>query len=238
MLRIFIKTIHLMECHSTQDYIKKYINPEKYSEIIVSASNQLAGVGRTGNEWHYYKNAIAFSFTLMPLLEEPTLTSMEIGVLLVKFFQTKFNISLYLKWPNDLLTRNVEKCGGILIHAINSSTLVVGIGININLTPEESKYSKFGFIELYNLDPNYKESLPIEIYNYVLSNRLSINEIKKMWKEYCIHLDRIVKIVDRNTTHIGKFIGLDDRGEALLEVKKNGTIEIERILNGSLFIDA
>jgi len=56
---------------------------------------------------------------------------LEIGLITISFLKNKFNKDLFLKWPNDILTSDGKKCGGILCQYIDKSTIVVGLGINL-----------------------------------------------------------------------------------------------------------
>ncbi len=123
---------HFNSIASTQTYLKDNLEllKEKDDDILISASEQSAGLGQRGNQWDNYPNNITLSFTLEPQ-RVATLTPLEIGILVISFIKKKFNQDLFLKWPNDILTKEGKKCGGILCQYIDSSTVIVGVGINL-----------------------------------------------------------------------------------------------------------
>ncbi len=222
-----MQKIHLNEVDSTQTYLKQNFHNLK-DEILVSTSHQTGGHGRRGTYWKHLDQALAFSFTIQPNVEL-TLTPLEIGCLLADFFSPK----LLLKWPNDLINENKEKVGGIICQLVGE-TIVVGIGINLFVDPKEVfdfPYPIGGlFLEEPQLKDSFHSTLPLEIYQHVLRNRLSPEEISKRFSKYCSHLGQNVKITDHAKEFTGYFRGISTLGEAILE--SDG--QIINVLTGSL----
>jgi len=105
---------------------------------MVLAEEQTAGRGRAGRSWHSERAAgIYMSLLLRPRLapvQAPLLTMMA-GLSAQAAIEAATNLSLDVKWPNDLMIRG-KKIGGILteMHAEPSQVrfVIVGIGINVN----------------------------------------------------------------------------------------------------------
>ncbi len=216
--------IHLGQCPSTQDILKNYLQGSDYKEVLVSCDHQNAGIGRQGKAWIQGKDSLAFSFSLKPNTVI-SLTSLEIGILISRFFKTNFHQDIKLKWPNDLLTDGLKKCGGILCQTFNSY-LLVGVGINIG----EIDFSVTdGTLEISSLPitANQKD-IPEKIYKYIQENRLSPERVKMEWENLCAHLNHEVIIENEN----GKFLGIGDLGEILLRTE-NG---IKKFYSGSLLV--
>jgi hypothetical protein len=89
--------IHLGQCPSTQDILKGHLLGSDFKEVLISCDRQIAGIGREGKTWIQGKNSLAFSFSLRP---NPviSLTSLEIGILISRFFKTNFHQDIKLKW--------------------------------------------------------------------------------------------------------------------------------------------
>ncbi len=219
--------IHLSQTSSTQEEVKRALK-QGSGDYLVSTDKQTAGVGRQGSEWHQFENALAFSFTLKPN-ETLTLTPLEIGVHLAKIFSPK----LKLKWPNDLLSHEGEKVGGILCQLVGE-TIVVGIGINLKM-PSTVPPFPYQVSSLFNsdeiIDPNIKKELPLKIVNYILNNRLSSENVRSEFIKSCVHINKEVTILNNENQVMGKFIGIGENGEALLE---SGDNHREKVLTGSL----
>jgi BirA family transcriptional regulator, biotin operon repressor / biotin---[acetyl-CoA-carboxylase] ligase len=228
-----MKHIHHTTIDSTSLYLKDHFKELTHDDqqILVSTNEQTKGRGRSDHSWAQPENSIAFSFTLKPcsLL---TLTSLELGILLARFLKGK----LYLKWPNDIINLDLKKCGGILCQLINKESLIIGIGLNLGKVSSDN-YNFDYPIGSVNPELNLKEedykNIPEEIYQFILENRLTPDEIINSWNSYCFHKDKEVKIIDGETSHQGIFKRIDKDGAAILEIENEEKI----VMCGSLFVN-
>lgn len=213
---------HFPTIHSTQVYLKDNLTElrKQGRDILISTQKQTAGLGRGENKWDFHQHSIAMSFTLSPN-ETPTMTPIEIAIMTANFFQTNYEIILKVKWPNDLMTIDKKKCGGILTQYIDPETVIVGLGINIgHSTPELVKnYYKHGLAFLSNesLFIKNKKDLTNEIYSYFLSNRLKPEVLQEQFPNYCAHSNQKVEIDDDQRKIVGIFCGIGKNGEAIVE---------------------
>lgn len=229
-----MKHIHLPSCDSTQSYLIENMKTSNGESILVSTSLQIKGVGRTGNEWNHFNNGLAFSFSLKPN-STATLTPLEIGIQLVLFLEEHFGVALKLKWPNDLLTEEGKKCGGIMTNMLDDQTLVVGVGLNLGLVDQTDTCYKtpIDSITHCDIDADQKKKLPAQIYQYVLSNRIPSVGVLELWPTMCHHLNSQVRVVSGNQTATGIFIGIGKNGEAA--INKDGNVT--HMYSGSLWFD-
>lgn len=110
-------------------------------EVLV-AEEQVAGRGRLGRTWTAPpRSALTFSTLLRPDVPParwawlPLLTGVAVTDALVATTGTDAR----LKWPNDLLAHvddTDRKLGGILVERADTAA-VVGLGLNVTLTPDE-----------------------------------------------------------------------------------------------------
>lgn len=221
-----MKHLHFDQIDSTQDF---FIDQLKRGESIelVSAKRQTKGRGRSSNTWDSYDNSLAFSFQLEPA-NTPTLTSLEIGVLICLFAKES---QLKLKWPNDILTSHSQKCGGILIQIIEEKPLI-GVGLNWGNSADNNSYKtgKGSLTQDQLSDDDYK-NLPAKIYQFILAHRLTDQEIITKWNELCAHKDQDVSIID-TIEERGIFKKIGPFGEAYLDI--NG--HLKKFYAGSLVI--
>lgn len=121
---------------STQDEIKRRENLGNGTVII--AENQTKGKGTHGRVWYTETTGknVAMTFVLFPnthisKFEDITVL---IAKCIVKTFKKLYNISLDIKYPNDIVI-NSKKIGGILtetkVIGQNVKELYIGIGLNI-----------------------------------------------------------------------------------------------------------
>lgn len=230
---------HFDTIGSTQIFLKENLErlKSKEKDILISCSEQTGGIGRKGHSWDSYPNSLALSFTLKPN-SRPSLTPIEVGLIAIEYFFNKFKKELFLKWPNDLLTANGNKCGGILCQYIDDETVIVGLGVNLGKltrSPTALDY-KHG---LGNVDDNLllssqdQELISKELYQYFLDHRsASASELVKAFRSHCHHMDKDVFIFEDEKDYIGVFRGIGENGEALVEIDG----KIKTFLSSSLTI--
>jgi BirA family biotin operon repressor/biotin-[acetyl-CoA-carboxylase] ligase len=213
-----MKHIHLEQCHSTQDSLLE-VNLDFFERYLISTNHQTRGRGRRDNQWEANESSLCFSMTLLPH-KELTLTSAELSIIIAEFYDLK------VKWPNDLINKKGEKCGGILIQKVHGF-LIVGIGLN--LYPSEFKkydYKPGSIFEKPSSFSHQEESHKLA--NYIYKSR--VLNVHKRWEKRCTHLDKKVSIIESDTVVTGLFIGIGKFGEALIKTNKK-TLQI---YNGSL----
>jgi BirA family biotin operon repressor/biotin-[acetyl-CoA-carboxylase] ligase len=232
---IEINHIHYEKCDSTQTRLEEYL--DKYGtdqNILISSLFQSLGRGRQGNSWISVENSIAMSFKINAN-SVLTLTSLEIGCLVSKFFKSE---NLKLKWPNDLLTKNGLKCGGILCQNI-SGLIHVGIGLNIGKseTISSNESYKFGRSSLNQNEysSHQLETLSKDLYLYILENRIEAQKVIQDWSINCFHTNKNITIEDSSFSISGEFIGIGESGEALIKESNSG--QIKKAYSGSLFLN-
>lgn len=216
---------HFNSIHSTQLYLRdNLVELKTHSpEILVSASEQTLGVGRQGSKWDSYTNSLAMSFTMKPN-PVPTLTPIEIGLLAVEFLKKEFNISIFLKWPNDLLTSEGKKCGGIIAQYIDTETVVGGFGLNLGnvtnqIAPAHYKHGLGNVSDELMLTSEDQKNIPAKFYEYILNNRiLDVSIMQERFYNSCFHIGKLVDIDDDGSHHEGKFVGIGKNGEALVDI--------------------
>ena len=106
---------------------------------VVVAEHQEAGRGRLDRAWVSPPRAgLTLSVLLRPDLPAsrrswlPLLT----GVALAEAVRDVAGVRTALKWPNDLLAADGGKLAGLLAESVSGS-VVVGVGLNVSMTPEE-----------------------------------------------------------------------------------------------------
>lgn len=223
--------IHFQECSSTQNYFleKRSELLEKNANTLISTSSQPEGVGRREKTWIQRENSLAFSFNITPN-SVPSLTSLEVGILISKYLSSLHSISLFVKWPNDLLDFTGKKLGGIICHMQGPNSIIVGVGINYKSHLSKEYDYPIAEIETKLQDEQLK-SYPRDIYQYILDNRLSNIEVVQSWNQFHFYQNKEVKITDLNHAVCGEFIGINEQGVALV---KDQAGRIHKVATGSL----
>lgn len=241
MITPSIRHIKFHKINSTQLWLKDnaeiFLQKSPEEILIVSCQNQEEGIGRSGHIWEHSKQSLAFSFLVPPALEI-SLTPLEVGVLLARYFNQKFTITINLKWPNDLILQN-KKCGGIICHSLSfyqhSKLIAVGVGININ--EEESINDKKQYpqgrtsLRITELTPDFQHEIPLDFFHYFNSHRLDSKEILSHWKNLCSHLNHKIKTHQNNQYMEGIFLEIGEKGQAIIET----TSGLQEFYSGDLF---
>lgn len=123
---------------STNDYFKT--PPRMRSIHCCLAEMQTEGRGRLHRSWHspfaqnlYLSCYYPFQKALHQLGGLSVVVSLSVLRTLQAFGCSK---DTFVKWPNDVLCQG-RKISGILIETQGKSEVTIGIGLNVNLLPEE-----------------------------------------------------------------------------------------------------
>lgn len=221
---------HFDQIPSTHSELLKLVaDPSK--EILISCEHQTSGRGQYSRTWDTYKHSLCFSFNLKKC-PTTTLTSLEVGVHLLNYFKSIYNIELNIKWPNDLLNLDDQKVGGILIQSFRDDEFAVGIGLNFFPTKFSPDY-RTPAGSIFKKDFSWvKKEEAVKIYNYILSRRLPVDEIIPSWNTKCAHLNREILFVEDDIEYRGIFKGLGDHGQAQLEINN----QLKEFYSGSIIL--
>jgi len=213
-----LKTYQLID--STNDECKRISSNKDI--LVVTADKQTKGKGRKGRKWHSPEGNISLSIAFadtgfdMPI-------SIATGILVRDALTEVFNLSsIKLKWPNDLVYEK-KKIGGILVEKevfANYTKAIVGIGINLELDKKESWWGDLKDLNGKNLRDKIINRILMK-FEILLKNGL--DDWKSLWHQSCIHNDAIISVARNNETIKGKYLGINDAGELLLE-KETGNI--------------
>jgi BirA family biotin operon repressor/biotin-[acetyl-CoA-carboxylase] ligase len=122
-------TIFRDEVTSTQDFATVELR-RRARPVLIVANRQTQGRGRSGNEWWQAPTAIAASLAFVEGTFEVAETfSLAIGLAVRNAIRDTANVTVGLKWPNDI-ERDGRKVGGVLVER-DEERVVVGCGLNL-----------------------------------------------------------------------------------------------------------
>ena len=117
-------------------YLKKHVALPAWTGLLASA--QMQGRGQMRRNWSSPRGNMYLSL----LLPENPLFQHEGSAIVVGYMVAKALRSLghdvYLKWPNDIVTADLRKVGGILLEE-RDGVVMAGIGINLACAPEPAE---------------------------------------------------------------------------------------------------
>jgi len=134
------KLVYMPECHSTNTLALELSQKQDWSEGAVLITNhQTKGRGQQGNVWisEIGKN-LTFSVVLKPTflpIKDQFLLNMIASLAVKDVVQSKVAEKVSVKWPNDILIKDLKVCGILIENQIQGTTFtksIIGIGMNIN----------------------------------------------------------------------------------------------------------
>ncbi|WP_339041169.1 biotin--[acetyl-CoA-carboxylase] ligase [Candidatus Lariskella endosymbiont of Hedychridium roseum] len=217
------------ELDSTQLEAKRLLsNSPSAQTTIISTKRQLSGRGRYERVWHSDEGDAIFTIIVSPRCAIETwsqvayIGAIAVGETILSYIN---DLDVTYKWVNDVLIQG-RKIAGVLLEVYNSSTLLIGIGVNIVKKEQISGVAKKP-ISIEDLDIVVDRKALI---NSILDRFFSVlrawecygfTPVREMWikRAQSINSDINVRFLDKEIR--GKFIDIDKDGKLLLNVENS-----------------
>ena len=226
---------------------------------VLSASEQTAGRGQTGNTWIAapgenltFSIVIKFgkdSWAFAPLRALDQFVISEITALSVVDLLAAHDIHAKIKWPNDIYVGDRKICGILIENSLRErmlSSSIIGVGLNVNQTSFDPSLPNPASMALCS-----GHSLPLEPlleeFMYIIKGyctrymnitgglaRLRKLYLAQMWRlnEPAVYMDMI-----SGNRFSGKIKGLSDIGHLLVEETEKGGLKEFAFKEISFIID-
>ena len=219
-------------CESTNAVLVDLARGGAASGRVIAAELQTRGRGRRGRGWESALGA-ALTFSLLWRFERGVAAlsglSLAVGVALVRALRGLGARAVMLKWPNDLVLP-AGKLGGILIEvegdALGPSAAVIGIGLNVRLSPALRRRIDQPAIDLVDAgaaataDRNDILGALLRELCVVLAafEQGGFHPFRDEWQAYHAHQDRPVALLRPDgVRESGVARGVNDDGALLIE---------------------
>lgn len=239
--------IHFDSIDSTNTKAKELASLGEENGTVVISEEQTVGRGRLGRNWCSPKGkGIWLSIILKPDIDPMNVAKItQVAGAAVCKSLLDMGIITYIKWPNDIVINRKKTCGILTemsgeLNMVNY--IVLGIGINVNIDeqefPEDLKEIATSLKIEHGKAINRKELTGKILNNFELLyedflNTSSLNASVGICKKHSILLGREIKIINRNSTTLGKAIDIDNDGRLIVQYE-NG--ETEAIISGEVSI--
>ena len=220
---------------TTQNFAMKIASEKNEDGSVVISKKQTGGRGRMKRKWKSPVGGIWMSIIINPKFDVtyttlvPIATSLALCIAIEKILK----INTKLKWPNDI-TLKKKKVAGVLINVSMTSNqienMVLGIGINFKIKPNELKNSIKKTPNFYGVGTLVKKNQSmtplIKQFLYELENVLQLinsGQIKKIrngWTKRSSTIGRNVSIVTNEGRISGKAIRIDNEGGLIISKNK------------------
>lgn len=230
---------------STMDQAAQLIGQEDRFAIL--AYNQDNGRGKYNRKWVSLAGNLYATLAFKPSQPCHTwgqisfVTALAVGEVIQYYLSKNQHFQkVSYKWPNDLLVSG-HKVSGILLEIIDSSWLLVGVGINLCESPVGLQYPSTSLKEIGGKVPLPEEALALLITYFtvkmnILENK-GFSEIRAIWLKAAACLGKEIEVTLPKKEMIekmkGKFIDLDEEGRLLLELPNK---EVKKISAGDVFL--
>lgn len=195
---------------------------------VCLAEAQTAGRGRRGNHWLSAANrnimlSLGWGFKAQP----QSITSLGLAVALVVAdrLNQQFNLSVKIKWPNDLMVDDA-KLAGVLIDVAGQSqgvcNVVIGLGLNVS-QPEWSRSDvDYPWQDLLGLGVDVDRNILAATLVSDLIDMLNLFEqtgftpMAEHWNALSAYQERRVSVGDEQSIIEGLVQGVDANGALLI----------------------
>lgn len=214
---------------------------------VFTAERQTGGRGRLSRSFFSpYGKGIWFSVLLKPPFapqEAPKCTLM--AAVAVAEALEKFGLTAGIKWPNDILFEG-KKLVGILTEMSSDidtiKYIVIGIGINVNLLPEDFPEELRASATSLQVMNGGKPLQRVELLQallrsleelYELAVREGFAPVMERWRAHSLTIGQRVRVIGaRGEEFTGLATGIDDYGALLVESEG----AVRRVLAGDVSI--
>lgn len=206
--------------------------------LVVSARDQNAGRGRRGRPWVSPPGNLYFS-VLIRIDTLPTAAQLGFAAaaaLVAALRQLLPGEDFQAKWPNDVLAEG-RKCAGMLLEAVGTEWLVLGIGVNVVAAPPPVGLNHPA-CALADLDFAGDAGQVLAAFCAAFRPLLAawrsqgFSALRQVWLDCARGVGQPTVVRLEHDTQTGVFSGLDEDGALLLD---QGPLGVRRILAGDVF---
>lgn len=212
---------------STNTYMMELGRAADFHGHICMAEQQTAGRGRRGRNWvsPFGKNIYLSLGWVMPQDRAIDGLSLAVGTAVASAVSSLSDVSVRLKWPNDILI-NGGKAAGILIEIASGPgpdrKLVVGVGINLQISSADAgsidqPWSVIDGVSRNELAAGLISELVAVLQQFT---EHGFEPFRERWLAFDAHVGQEVKLIASDKTTIGVSRGVDPSGHLILETSE------------------
>lgn len=214
----------LQEVGSTMDVARELSPTNPNGCALALARRQTAGRGRQGRVWEQSQEGMYATFVLLTKSPASALVgfSLAVGCALRRVLR-RLGADCALKWPNDLLSLDGRKLGGILIELVSQADtqrVLVGIGVNVRAAPKVEQPTAA-------LEDLLGRSLVVcELAAAIASELLAVWELflksgfasfQAEWTSAAFGLGELIQVDSGQGAITGNFMGVNEQGCLLVD---------------------
>jgi len=185
-----IKIKKYKKVKSTNEIALRLIKKNYSEPTLIISEKQTNGRGRVGKKWVSKKGNIFLSLFFKFNQRKINFKQFAIlnAFLIKKVISKTISTNVTIKWPNDLLFNKKKFCGILqeVIKFDNFDYLIVGIGLNTNIDPQNKGFKSTSLKNILKKKINNQKVLNniVVAYEKFLEekNRLSFSDLKRKYE--------------------------------------------------------
>lgn len=213
---------------STNDFfIHRKLESNKKMHCCL-AEQQTCGRGRADRSWHspFAKNIYLSCcyFSEKSLKELPKLSLIVSLAIIAALKSFGFSQLINVKWPNDILF-NHRKLAGILIEKKEKKKIIIGIGLNVNMSSDEDSKINQPWTSLHRetgevFNRNFLAiTLIQELFQYIQRfEKIGFSCFLDEWQKNDALIGTLVRFQYAQKKLHGKVLGINVHGQLVLEL--------------------
>ena len=203
------------------------------SGTVIAAREQTAGRGQRGNTW-FTQPGQNLTFSIVLKFEGVFPVSRAVWLnylssLAVAEFLRSFGVACEIKWPNDVVINGRKLCG--ILTEMSAEVehvhyIVIGVGINANLTSFPQKLSQIATSLKLELGRDVSRAgliaAVMEEFERLYAEFERQGDLGSVMQEYndlCLNAGNKVRVLDPNGEYTGVSHGINAMGELLVETE-------------------
>lgn len=205
---------------STNDDVRE-LAKKGLKQVLVSSRIQTHGRGQRQREWVSPAGNVYLSTLLN--LDKPVdgRLALEVALNILQMPSVQ-NLSLQVKWPNDLYSLQ-GKWGGILVEPISSHQVIVGVGINLNPVEAVSDQEVTDLRSLGLPAQINTQDIRAELYHAIQTAgewfNYNSHNLAARFNHYAAFIQQYVQFEDLKSTYQGLFLGIADDGAVKIKTE-------------------
>lgn len=203
---------------STNDDMRE-IAQKGISSGLVCSAQQTQGRGQHQRQWSSPEGNIYLSTLIQTNTALDGRLALEVALNILQIPCLR-NLSLNVKWPNDLYSAQ-GKWGGILVEPLSPHQAIVGVGINLNTPPVENADQPITSLTMLGLAHTDRLTLIAELYTAIQQasqwfEHGSYN-LAERFNHHAIWLNQQVEFEHVQGKLQGRFQGISNDGAVLIK---------------------
>lgn len=231
---------------STNTRAKALAEEGAESGTLVVADCQVAGRGRRGRTWASPPGSSIFmTLILRPRLlpSKASMLTLVAALAVYEAIKETTGLETLIKWPNDLVASGKKLCGILTEMSAELEGIhyvVIGIGINTNMEEFPEEVREMATSLLLETGQRVRRSRLVaavmeafeKYYNEFISQG-DLSGLISVYNKHMANVGREVRVLDPAGDYTGKALGINEKGELLVETPDG---KVRHVVSGEVSV--